>query len=149
MWLMHFWCTVPHIVCSSPYLYYPKFSLHQIQVRYQSIRPPSTMGQGGLLLCVGVGAWEVRYRTYFFSQKIAQVLVNWSQRAHSLKITRRKTGVLSADQWTILISMFYITKNGFKTIILFIIGNLKPKLPSFLKFFVNCKLWIFGPLIRR
>jgi hypothetical protein len=44
-----------------------KFSLHQIQIqhqnysRYQSIRPPLTLGQGGggLLLVVGVGEGEV------------------------------------------------------------------------------------------
>jgi hypothetical protein len=48
-----------------------KISLHQIQVRclnysrYQSIRPLLTMGQGGLLLGVGVGVGEFRFRTYF------------------------------------------------------------------------------------
>jgi hypothetical protein len=56
-----------------PIVVLTKFSLHQIQVRYrylsnfryQFFRPPLTMGQGGLLLRVGEGKVEVRYRTSF------------------------------------------------------------------------------------
>jgi hypothetical protein len=73
MYVLVFTCTI-HLL------------LHQIQVRYlnysryQSIRPPLTMGQGELLLGVGVGMGEeeVRLRTSFL-QKTAQVLVKLSQ----------------------------------------------------------------------
>jgi hypothetical protein len=76
---------VPVHVCT---VLYP---IHQIQVRYlgryQSIRPPLTQVQGGLLLGVGDGGRVVRYRTPF-SQKIAQVLEEVDQRAFSMQLLK-------------------------------------------------------------
>ena len=87
MYLMYFWCISN--VCSSPYLYHIVF--HYTRYRYgtklyywyQSIRPLLTMSLRGLLLGVGDGGREGQVQVFFFSQKIAQVLVKWSQRAHS------------------------------------------------------------------
>jgi hypothetical protein len=83
----------------------------QEKTRYQSIRPPLTTVQGGLLLGDGDGGRELGTEL-LFSQKIAQVLVEADQRAHSTLSIEKGRAVLYGDFVTILrdASIQYITK---------------------------------------
>jgi hypothetical protein len=74
MYLLYLWCTSYKYqsILEQSFNQYTRYR-YGTKFRYQSIRPPLTHAQGGLLLGVGDGGRVVRYSTLFLPKKSLRV----------------------------------------------------------------------------